>query len=147
MCLSVPIRRHLRLTDLWCLWLALGLGSLTLGEDRPMDLDSLLNEARTLINEGQATAAIEKLKASHQTSNPKVVSLLGVAYYHSREYVRAIEQLARSVDTMPHGSLERQEAVQVLGLSKSFPAALPNLSLYSRETRTGPQIITSWPMF
>jgi tetratricopeptide (TPR) repeat protein len=136
MSLPVPIRRHPPLTDLWCLWLALGLGSLAFGEDRPMDLDSLLNEARSLINEGKPIAAIEKLETSHQTSNPKVVSLLGVAYYHSREYVRAVEQLTRSIGTMPQGSLERQEAVQVLGLSKYLSGRLAESIPLLEETRS-----------
>jgi tetratricopeptide (TPR) repeat protein len=109
---------HLPSTHLVCLWLVLGLGSAVFAQDQPSDLNSLLTEARTLINEGKPSVAIERLQASHQNSNPKVASLLGIAYYHAKNHIRAIEQLTPTIDKLPEGSLEKREAIQVLGLSK-----------------------------
>ena len=75
-------------------------------------------EARALINQGKPRAAIEKLDAARRLrGRADVAQLLGVAYYHADDHARAIEQLAPIVDTLAGGSIERREAVQVLGLS------------------------------
>ena len=64
--------------------------------------------------------------------------LLGVAYYHADDHQRAIEQLVPLVnasDKLPEGSLERREAIQVLGLcyylTGQYAEAIPLLE----ETR------------
>ncbi len=102
----------------------LGVGCAVFAQDQPSDLNSLLTQARTLINQGKPSLAVERLQASHQNSNPKVASLLGIAYYHAKDYIRVIEQLAPSVDKLPEGALEQREAIQVLGLSKYLAGRL-----------------------
>jgi tetratricopeptide (TPR) repeat protein len=106
------------------LWLLLAITGNAFAQDQPADLNSLLTEARTLINEDKVPVAIEKLQASHQTSNPKVASLLGVAYYHTKEYIRAIEQISPNVERLPEDSLERREAIHVLGMCKYLAGRL-----------------------
>jgi tetratricopeptide (TPR) repeat protein len=127
---------HQRSTPFVCFWLLLDLVSAVCAQDQPSALNSLLTEARTLINEGKASAAIGRLQASHQTSNPKVASLLGVAYYHTKDHIRAIELLSSSVDKLPEGSLEQREALQVLGLSKYLAGRLAESIPLLEKTRT-----------
>jgi tetratricopeptide (TPR) repeat protein len=106
------------------LWLLLAVTGSAFTQDQPSDLNFLLTEARTLINEDKPSAAIEKLQASHQTSNPKVAYLLGVAYYHAKDYGRAIEQISPNVEKLLEGSLEQREAIQVLGMCKYLAGRL-----------------------
>ncbi len=106
------------------LWLLLAVTGSAFAQDQPADLSSVLSEARTLINEDKASAAIEKLRASHQTSDPKVACLLGVAYYHAKDYVRAVEQISPNVDKLPEDSLEGREAIHVLGMCKYLAGRL-----------------------
>ena len=73
--------------------------------------------ARALIDAGQPRAAIEKLQALGDRDNPLVAELLGVAYFHANDPAKAIEHLTPVVARLAPGSLERREAVQVLGLS------------------------------
>jgi tetratricopeptide (TPR) repeat protein len=86
-------------------------------QDSPADASAVIADARRLIAQGQARAAIQKLEALGQVSQPGIAELLGVAYYHADDYARAIEYLTPVVSTLPQGSPERREAVQVLGLS------------------------------
>lgn len=94
-----------------------------------------LAEARQLINDGKPQAAIEKLGPLADPGNPEVSHLLGVAYYHADRYAKAVEHLAPIAAAAPEGSLQRREAVQVLGLSQfllgRFAEAIPHLE----ETR------------
>ena len=94
-----------------------------------------LAEARRLINAGDAKAAVAMLRAlpadpdaSRQT---KIAQLLGVAYYHADDPLKAIETLTSVVDRLPAESLERREAEQVLGFSSfvagRFTDAIPRL--------------------
>jgi tetratricopeptide (TPR) repeat protein len=76
----------------------------------------VLAEARLLISQGKPRVAIEKLQALAEPREPEAAHLLGVAYYHADEHARAIEQLTPLATTWPDGSLERREAVQLLGL-------------------------------
>ena len=96
---------------------------------------SLISEARQLINAGKPQAAIEKLNAIGESGRIDVAHLLGIAYYHADDYARAIEHLSAVVEQLPEGSMERKEAVQVLGLSRfvtgRFAEAVPLLE----ETR------------
>jgi tetratricopeptide (TPR) repeat protein len=82
----------------------------------------LRSDARALINAGKprdAIALLEKDKARGDgaAATPELTQLLGVAYYHADDYARAIEVLTPVVDRLPQDSIERREAVQVLGLS------------------------------
>jgi tetratricopeptide (TPR) repeat protein len=81
------------------------------------DRSAVLADARRLIDQGQPRTAIEKLRTLPDTSSPDVARQLGVAYYRADDYVRAIECLAPIVTQLPEGSVERREAVQVLGLA------------------------------
>jgi tetratricopeptide (TPR) repeat protein len=97
---------------------------------------AVLAQARLLINQGNPQAAIEKLEALGKPRRPEVSHLLGVAYYHADDHLHAIEELTAVVDTWPEGSLERREAVQVLGLSYfvlgRFADAVPMLEATRR---------------
>ncbi len=96
---------------------------------------SQVAQARQLINEGKPQGAIEKLNAIGAPERIDVAHLLGIAYYHADDHPRAIEHLLKVVDKLPEGSIERREAVQVLGLSRfvtgRFAEAVPLLE----ETR------------
>lgn len=100
----------------------------------PDPIGPVLAEARTLVNEGKPAAAIQKLQVLDAT-NPRVAHLLGVAYYHADDYVRAIERLRPLVTKLPEGSLERREAVQVLGLSLYLAEHLADSIPYLEQTR------------
>ncbi|HYU79677.1 MAG TPA: tetratricopeptide repeat protein [Vicinamibacterales bacterium] len=93
-----------------------------------------VGEARKLIDAGQPEAAIEKLRAMND-SDPRVTELLGVAYYHANDPARAIEQLSSVVDRLAPDSLERREAVQVLGLSHYLAGHLAQAIPFLEETR------------
>jgi tetratricopeptide (TPR) repeat protein len=88
----------------------------------PASADSQVNaalvEARKLVSDGKAKEAIANLEKL-DPSVPEVARLLGVAYYHADDHRRAIQHLAPLVSAsgkLPEGSLERREAIQVLGL-------------------------------
>jgi tetratricopeptide (TPR) repeat protein len=86
-------------------------------QDPSVEPATVMSDARRLIAQGQARAAIEKLQTLGTTTRPEVAQLLGVAYYHADDYARAIEYLTPVVAKFPENSVERREAVQVLGLS------------------------------
>jgi len=92
---------------------------------------AVLSEARGLINQDKPAAAIEKLTPLDAPGQTDVALLLGVAYYHANDHRRAIERLAPIADTLPPGSIEQREAIQVLGLSYflagRFSDAVPRL--------------------
>lgn len=93
--------------------------------------NAVLTEARLLINQGQPRLAIQKLEALEERTRPDVAHLLGVAYYHADDHLRAIEQLTPLVAAWPAESLQRREAVQILGLCNfivgRFAEAIPFL--------------------
>lgn len=95
------------------------------------DRSAVLSEARALINADQPAAAIAKLTPLDAPGRSDVALLLGVAHYHANDHQRAIDYLAPIADTLPSGSVERREAVQVLGLSYflagRFADAVPRL--------------------
>lgn len=97
---------------------------------------ALLAQARRLINEGKPRAAIEKLVTLAEPRQPEVSHLLGVAYYHADDYPHAIAQLSAVVDRLPAGSMERREAVQVLGLSYFVTGRFPDAVPLLEATRT-----------
>lgn len=92
---------------------------------------SPLSEARTLINNDQPSAALEKLRPLDDEGRPEISLLRGVAYYHLNDHARAIELLAPLGNAFPDGSIEQREVVQVLGLSYflagRYPDAVPRL--------------------
>ncbi len=98
---------------------------------------AVLVEARKLVDDGKPREAVARLETL-DTSVPEVARLLGVAYYHADDHQRAIKQLVPLVSTpgtLPEGSIERREAIQVLGLcyylTGRYPEAIPLLE----ETR------------
>jgi tetratricopeptide (TPR) repeat protein len=74
-------------------------------------------EARALVDGGKPEAAIARLRAADAGDDPRIAELLGVAYYHANDPGRAIDMLTPVLTRLPRESLERREAVQVLGLS------------------------------
>lgn len=94
----------------------------------------LRSEARVLINAGKprdAIALLENAQREGEIATPELAELLGVSYYHADDYPRAIDLLTPVVERLPEGSVERREAVQVLGLSLylagRFADAIPRL--------------------
>src|ERR687886_1393284 len=67
----------------------------------------VIDEARKLIDSGQAKAAIEKLRALDDKSDPRVAELLGAAYYHANDAGNAIATLAPVVDRLGPGPPQR----------------------------------------
>jgi tetratricopeptide (TPR) repeat protein len=99
------------------------------------DVAGLLAEARKLIDAGQPRAAIEKLQTIDEHGNPLVEELLGVAYYHANDPAHAIERLTATIARLAPASLERREAVQVLGLSHYLAGHLAESIPYLEEVR------------
>ncbi len=100
----------------------------------PADAASILAEARSSIDQGRVDDALEKL-AALDPSDPRVRYLRGVAYYHADDHVKAIENLTPVVDKLAEGSIERREAVQVLGLSLYLAGRLADSVPYLEQTR------------
>jgi len=96
---------------------------------------TVLADARKLIDSGQPAAAIETLRALDDRADPQVAELLGVAYYHANDAGRAIDTLTPVVQRLEPGSLERREAVQVLGLAHFLAGHLRESIPYLEETR------------
>lgn len=95
---------------------------------------ALLAAARRLIDQGQATSALETLSTG-PAGDPRVRELSGVAYYHANDPVRAIERLAPVVGALPPASAARREAIQVLGLSHYLAGHLAEAIPFLEETR------------
>jgi tetratricopeptide (TPR) repeat protein len=95
-----------------------------------------LAEARALINEGNAKAAIAKLQSLPDTKEIRVARLLGVAYYHAGDLPRAIETLAPVVDKLPPDSAERREATQTLGLARYMAGHIADSIPFLEQTLT-----------
>jgi tetratricopeptide (TPR) repeat protein len=114
-------RRQIVSSALWpvAIWLviAAAVPRAVTAQDKPSAPAPVLAEARALINQDKPAAAIEKLRTVDGPGRLDVALLLGVAYYHANDHVNAIERLGPIVDRLPDGSIERKEAVQVLGLS------------------------------
>jgi tetratricopeptide (TPR) repeat protein len=111
-------REHQRLTAIAAaaMWSAAMAGQTPAPPSRDA-VTALVAEARALVDAGQPAAAIAKLRATGGDGDPRIAELLGVAYYHANDPARAIETLTPAVGRLPRESLERREAVQVLGLS------------------------------
>jgi len=94
-----------------------GFAAQSFSQAQPDPIATALAEARSMINEGNAKAAVTKLQSLPDVKEIRVAHLLGVAYYHAGELPRAIETLAPLVDKLPPDSAQRREAVQTLGLA------------------------------
>jgi tetratricopeptide (TPR) repeat protein len=98
------------------------------------DPKGTLVAARGLIDSGKPQEAIAKLRTL-DPSVPEVGYMLGIAHYHADSYQAAIDRLTGVQHRLPAGSVERREAVQVLGLcyylTGRFADAIPLLE----ETR------------
>lgn len=88
----------------------------TLGQSQPDAVTAALAEARALISQGQAAAAITRLQALPH-SDARVVQLLGVAFYAAGDHVNAVQTLAPVIEKLAKDSPPWREAVQALGLS------------------------------
>jgi tetratricopeptide (TPR) repeat protein len=104
--------------------------------------EAVIADARKLIDSGNPSAAIERLKplvssphGPETAADLRVAELLGVAYYQANDAAHAIEQLGRIVNRLPSDSRERREAVQVLGLSHYLAGHIAEAIPYLEETR------------
>jgi tetratricopeptide (TPR) repeat protein len=97
-------------------------------------LNVKLAEARALINEGNAKAAITKLQSLPDAKELRIAQLLGVAYYQAGEIPRAIETLAPILDKLPPDSAERRETVQTLGLAYYIAGRVADSIPFLEET-------------
>src|SRR5262245_83278 len=94
-----------------------GFAVYSFAQAQPDPISAAITEARALINEGNAKAAVAKLQSLPDVKEARVAQLLGVAYYQAGELTRAIETLAPVVDKLPQDSAQRREVVQALGLA------------------------------
>jgi len=93
-----------------------------------------LSEARRLVNAGKPDAAIDALRAL-PPGDPQAAELRGVAHYHANHPVQAIDALAPVVTKLPEGSVERREAVQILGLASYLAGRIAEAIPYLEQTR------------
>lgn len=98
------------------------------------DVKAILTAARALITDGKPADAIAKLQTL-DTDLPAVGHLLGVAYYHADDHPRAIEQLTGVLETLAEDSVDRREAVQVLGLCYFLTGRFAEATPLLEETR------------
>jgi tetratricopeptide (TPR) repeat protein len=100
------------------------------------DRAKVLADARRAINDGKPGEAVAQLEALGAADSPEVAHLIGVAAYHADDYAKAIAMLGGVIDKLPADSIERREAVQVLGLSLfitgRYADALPHLEATRR---------------
>ena len=115
--------------------LAVSLGAAQDPPDTAAGPQAVLAEARALIDAGKPAAAIEKLRPLPADADPRIPYLLGMAYYHSGDPARAIEQLTVAAPKLAEGSLERREAVQVLGLSHYLAGHIAESIPFLEQTR------------
>ena len=94
-----------------------GFAAQSFAQAQPDPIATALTEARAMISEGAAKAAVTKLQSLHDVKELRVAHLLGVAYYHAGDATRAIETLSPIVDKLPPDSAQRREAVQTLGMA------------------------------
>jgi len=94
-----------------------------------------LREARALIDQSKPAQAVEKLRKLDAAGDPRVAHLMGVALYHAKDPVNAIEKLAPVIDKLADGTTEKREAVQVLGLCNYLAGRIPQSIPYLEQTR------------
>lgn len=98
-------------------------------------VDAVLRDARARIDAGQPAQAIQALERLRSSDDARVIELIGVAHYHAGDAGRAIETLAGIVERLAPGSVERKEAVQVLGLSRYLAGQIIESIPLLEETR------------
>ncbi len=91
-------------------------------------------QARALLAQDKPAAAIQRLEGL-DGGDPRVALALGVAHYHSGNALGAIERLRPLVAKLEAGSVERREAVQVLGLSHYLAGRIADSIPFLEETR------------
>ena len=92
------VRRALRVLCVLCV-----LCVRCVGAAAQSDNAAVVADARKLIDSGQPTAAIEKLRALDDRSDPHIAELLGAAYYHANDAGNAIATLTPIVDRLEAG--------------------------------------------
>jgi len=97
-------------------------------------IDTATAEARALLAQDKPGAAIERL-TDLDAADPRVSLALGVAQYHAGVAAAAIATLTPLLSRLQKPSLERREAVQVLGLSHYLAGHLAEAAPYLEETR------------
>jgi tetratricopeptide (TPR) repeat protein len=100
----------------------------------PDTIDTVVGEARALLAQDKPQAALERLKTA-DAGDPRVALAQGVAQYHAGDAVAAIATLAPLIGKLKEGSVERREAVQVLGLSHYLAGHLALAVPLLEETR------------
>jgi tetratricopeptide (TPR) repeat protein len=98
------------------------------------EIDTAVKEARALLNQDKPAAALDRLR-DFPADDARVALLRGVARYHAGDAVAAIEALGPLRERLPLASLERREAVQVLGLSHYLAGHLAEAVPLLEETR------------
>jgi len=96
--------------------------------------ETALREVRSLIDQGRTAEALERLSRL-DANEPRVAYVRGIAHYHADDHLKAIEALTPTVPRLPEGSVERREAVQVLGLSLYLAGRLADAVPYLEQTR------------
>src|SRR6185295_5211396 len=93
-----------------------------------------VSEARALLAQDKAQAALERL-VREDTRDPRVGLVKGVAQYHAGDAPAAIATPTPLLPALAAGSLERREAVQVLGLAHYLAGHLVEAVPYLEETQ------------
>ena len=109
----------------------------------PSTLPAELTAVRAQILDGRIDSALEQL-GRLPADEPAVRYLTGLAHYHRDDHVRAIEYLAPVAQTLSAGSLERREAIQVLGLSYYLAGRLREALPLLEETRQWASDNSDW---
>jgi len=87
--------------------------------DLPAKEQTVLTEARGLLDAGKTEAAIELLRNGSKNAPDKaeISYLLGLAYHQKRDYIQAVEYLSAAVNGLPQTDGKYYQAVQLLGQS------------------------------
>jgi tetratricopeptide (TPR) repeat protein len=102
---------------LFTFMLLCGFAAQSFAQAQPDPIATALVEARAMITEGKAKAAVAKLQSLPDVKEIRVAQLLGLAYYNAGDLPRAIETLIAIVDKLPQDSAQRRETVQTLGMA------------------------------
>jgi tetratricopeptide (TPR) repeat protein len=123
-----------------CFSLLLGLPSLQAQVDPLSSKEqTILSEARSLLDAGKTEAAIELLRngSKKASDQPEISYLLGLVYHQKRDYVHAVEYLSAAVKALPETSGKYSQAIQLLGLSYyllgHYKEAIPFLEKISQR--------------
>lgn len=107
---------------------------------------TIVSEARSLLDAGKTEAAIELLRNSSRKAPDKseISYLLGLAYHQKRDYVHAVEYLSAAVNALPETGGKYPQAVQLLGLSHyllgHYKEAIPFLEKTSQRAPDSAEI-------